>query len=1704
MTVSRGTEIAVVGMAGEFPAASTVDELWSRLKEGEECLSRFSEEQLVAAGGDRVRIRSTGYVAARGTLEHAEDFDAAFFGIAPSEAAVMDPQQRRFLHVVWSALEHAGYSVAGAQRVGVFAGAGTNTHVSRLAVPTDPDSDEAWRVSLWNDNDFLATRAAYKLNLTGPAMTVQSACSTSLLSVILAAQSLLAGDCDLAVAGGAAVKTPQVRGYIYTSGGILSPDGRCRPFDRRSGGTVPGNGVAAVVLKRLDDAVADRDTIHAVMRGYGFNNDGSEKVSYSAPSAVGQAGAVGDAHRTAELKASEVGYIEAHGTGTALGDAIEIAALRQVFAGVDNLVRLGSVKGNVGHLDIAAGITGFIKTCLMVRDGLFVPTMHFEEANAELRLDESPFEICRKLEKWETAGLRIAGVSSFGIGGTNTHVVVEEPPVRSAPDSAHVPEVIMLSGASAEAVDRRRRQLADHLAASGTTGLADVAFTLARGRRPMEYRSAFAAGSVEQLISELGVSGGTRRSGAELPVVFMFPGGGTLHAGAATALMASEPIFRQRLEECVAAYSEHTRASVRRFLVDQVRDAVPFSITLQAIFAFEYALSEALLARGVRPAALIGHSLGEYSAALAAGVFDLRTAAAAVEARSQVLDRADGTMLSVALPASAVAAVLPAGLSIAAINTDDFTVVSGSHQDIDAFERKLQVQQVEVRRVPIAAAAHSALLDPGLPGFRSHMASTSFHRPKTPLISNLTGDWADAAQFTDPDYWVRQLREPVNFAAGIRTALSLEPTPILVEVGPGHDLSSLVSRAKGSREGVVTVCPPDRDDSRLVALAVARVWEYGATIHGIEDRTTPRGRVPLPTYPFANDRQPSAGAEPPRARPLDDWFYAPVWRPSVSPLSLSAGAAGRILLAGLSDPGDLAALLGLADHEVTVAHRMPGGHWVGMPEDPAWRPTTVVFGVDDEPCGDPVEGEADRAAGFLELVRRFDGDSASRIRFVIVGNGLHEVNGGDCVCPERRQLAGLCISLAQELEWFDWIILDPGSDPANAADPGTLVAEISADSTDRVVAYRGAHRFVRNFVQVGLRSEPGPRVPAAGKTYLLTGGLGRIGQLLVSHLIDKVGANVVLLSRRRPEDTPPYTRDAAAVRHVSGDVSRVEDVRRAVEEAKRSFGRLDGVFHLAAVTRGRSVPRRGSATDREDLLEQLLPKVGGARALAEVLAGTELDFCVLFSSNAGVLGGLGLGAYAAANAVLDGFSSEAGRRTATRWVTVSWDGWPGVGATSFRDGGRSSLDAFELSAEEAIEAMGRVLAAEGLSWIVVSRGSFEDRQRLWVAERGLARPGHVDQARSRVSSDSEDEAGRNPAIPDGERIDDESRDGIERVLCRLWSEVLGIEATPRTDFFNQGGHSLLGVRLLRRIEEETGVALPPYVIAHAPTPGRLAPLVAAPGSVALVELAARSGPPLILIHPQGGGVLSYAPLADALGDISVLACDDNRLTVQDPSTSSVEELAARHVRTIKQAAVKGPYRIGGWSFGGVVAYEVARQLRSEGEQVRLLLIDSPAPTGDLFPISTEEDLMSTLIWNWLRQAGVYPAHSYSEFLSLAPEERDKAARDAAAAAGMHSLVRALDDAQGDGILRRTVSVAAAHGAELNAYRPDSSDIEALLVRATRQHDGPLAAVRDHETDLGWGSLLQSLTVISADGDHASILARPEVRTVALAVRRWLL
>ena len=867
----RATEggIAIVGLAGRFAGAPDVASFWDMILAGRSGRVEVTRADLEAAGEDPALLDDPDYVAAAFPLDEAEGFDAAFFGFNPREAQLMDPQQRIMLEGAWTALEDAGIDPKRASdRVGVFGGVGRNAYLlnNLMSHPELRETAGDYDMLIGNERDFACTHISYRLGLRGPAVTVQTACSTSGVAIHMAAESLRRGECDLALAGGAKVLSPNRVGYRYVDGGPLSADGFIRAFDAQANGMVRGSGVAMLALKRLDDALRDGDHVYAVLIGSAVNNDGEGKAGFTAPSVAGQASVIAEAHGAAGVAADSVSMIEAHGTGTILGDPIEVEGLRRAFGGGQTAYcALGSVKTNIGHLDAGATAAGVIKAALALQNEVIPPSLNFSAPNPQIDFRDSPFYVAAEAVAWKRGDApRRAGISSFGLGGTNAHLLIEEAPSRPTSEPAAGAQLLVLSARTDTALAKRCADLADWLERHETANLADVAHTLLVGRRRFEKRVALVCGDRGEAVEKLRrMAPGDALRGAGAveapPVTFLFPGVGSHYFGMARDLYAAHAEFRTTLDACSAIYEARHGISLVDAIQRNEEAFGRFVVGLPALFAVEYATARLWQSWGVEADTMIGHSMGEYAAACLAGVFSLEDALTIVTVRGRLFDTLPaGMMLSVPLSAADLKDLLPAALSIAAVNRDDLCVVSGPAEATMTFEEVLTARGVATRRLPVEVALHSAMLDPILDEFQGEVRRLSLNKPTKRFISSLSGDWITDEQATDADYWVRHLRGTVLFSDGM-SRLFEDPERIFLEMGPGQTLSSLTRQntRRGAGHDVVATIRHPREgcaDPDFLLAAVGRFWLAGGKLDGAAFAGVARRRVPLPTYPFERTR----------------------------------------------------------------------------------------------------------------------------------------------------------------------------------------------------------------------------------------------------------------------------------------------------------------------------------------------------------------------------------------------------------------------------------------------------------------------------------------------------------------------------------------------------------------------------------------------------------------------------------------------------------------------------------------------------------------------------------------------------------------------------------------------------------------------------------------------------------------------------------
>jgi acyl transferase domain-containing protein/thioesterase domain-containing protein/acyl carrier protein len=1176
--MSTSNDIAIVGMALRVPGAASPEVFWQNLKNGHESLQFYSDEVLRARGVSAVELSDPNYVRAGMPLEGFDEFDPEFFGFSPKDAAILDPQHRLFYEVAWEALERAG-CVPGKFEgpIGVFAGSGMAAYLAQNVMR---NTELMHSVGLFllrhtgNDKDFLTTRVSYAFDLKGPSINVQTACSTSLVAVHMGAQSLLAREVDVVLAGGVTIELPHGVGYTFKQGEILSPDGHCRPFDHNARGTVFGSGVGVVVLRRLEDALRDNDHIHAVIKASAINNDGASKVGFLAPSIEGQAAAISEAIAVAGIDSSDIRFVECHGTGTPLGDPIEVAALTQAFRETSSAVGhclLGSVKANVGHLDTAAGVIGLIKAAQALEHEAIPPTPNFERHNPAIAFEGSPFAVAATLLPWPRSTTpRRAAVNSLGVGGTNAFVVLQEAPDRQMPGD-RAEELIALSARSRKALDDQGARLLDWIRRYPNVSLRSFAATLGRGRQAFEQRRVFTAGNVQEVAALLGKPDARRvfTHAAELDkpsIVFMFPGGGAQYCGMARELHASEPVFRDSMDLGLRLLKERHGVDLHDlFFRESGEEAAAAlgkpSLQLPLVFLLELALVDLWRAKGVEPAALIGHSMGENAAACVAGVFSREQGLALVVLRGRLMDEVpEGGMLSVAMGADDIRAVMGADLDIAASNSPQLSIVSGPRPALDALAQRLATQGIESRRVRINIAAHSRMLEGILGRFREFLRGMTLNRPALPVISNLTGEWLTDDQATDPEYWVRHLRNTVRYSEGLQKLLEA-PQRVFIEVGPGGALGSFVRQLHGApvHRVIASLRHPDDQvsDGSYFRTMLGRLWAMGMSIPSEQLWCAAAPKIPLPTYPFQHARywiepseQGSGQAQydalvPARAATEEEWFWEPRW-----------------VQKGLYDQGEGAPQTWCVFHDRDplllrcIETLRNAGHRVVevVAGDTFMREGSDLYTVAPEGGGSAYQSlvqsllkdellpnrilhswlitrsetyrpgrtflHRNQESGFYSLfylARAFAKYADDKtMHWTVVGNEAVTAVGERLSHPDKATALAACAVIPRELPGVTCAYVDvdirTGGDPAAPAD-WQLIDELSAPPCNEVVAWRNKVRWVRYLAPSSGKTAKHSVQIRSGGAYLITGGFGGIAGVVSEWLAREYHARLVLMAR---------------------------------------------------------------------------------------------------------------------------------------------------------------------------------------------------------------------------------------------------------------------------------------------------------------------------------------------------------------------------------------------------------------------------------------------------------------------------------------------------------------------------------------------------------------------------------------------------------------
>ena len=1445
-----GFEIAVIGMAGRFPGANNISELWENLKAGKESITFFSAEELKEAGVNNFLLSDPNYVRARGTIENADKFDASFFDFYPREVEVLDPQQRKFLECSWEALEDAGYNPEKYPGlIGVFGGVGMNTYLYSFLNSNKEfiSSSEGYQLSIGNDKDFLSTRVSYKMNLRGPSIDVQTACSTSLVATHIACMNLLNYQCDMALAGGSTISFPQKSGYYYQEGMILSPDGHCKPFDANANGTVPGSGTGIVVLKRLNDALEDGDHIYAIIKGSAYNNDGALRVGYTAPGVNGQTEVIAAAQAMANVDPETISYIETHGTGTSMGDPIEISALTQAFREHTNkngFCAIGSVKSNLGHLDTASGITGLIKTVLSLYHKTLVPSINYSNPNPKINFNESPFFVNTALKKWESNGSPLrAGVSSFGIGGTNAHVILEEAPKISSETQGKY-GLFLLSAKSKEVLNSYTKNLGQYLKNNNINTI-HAAYTLTLGRKHFNERRIVVgkdrleiAAAMEQLDPKKILEASQVEDNENVNIVFMFSGQGSQYVNMGKDLYENEKVFKVTFDYCNEYLYKLIGVDFRKIVFpnpsDKSFDINDTEFTQPLLFIVEYSMSQLLMSWGINPEAMVGHSIGEYVAACLSGVLSLEDALKLVAFRGKLIQSLEkGAMLSLNLSEAEVQPYLIDGVSLAAINSDSLTVLSGSFSNISKVEDLLNGKGINYRKLHTSHAFHSEMMDSIISEFEEEVSKVKLNIPAIPYLSNVTGTWIKDYEATDPKYYSNHLRYTVRFADNMKELLDDE-NRIFIEVGPGNVLTTFAKNLISTKDRLVLQSmrhPKDNlNDYAFLLERLGRLWLNGINMdweklfNGEERR-----RISLPTYPFQLKRywlkvgKGSTMQVNENSKDELNWVYLQTWkRENLINESELKDHKNYLILSRKRDVliSELINYLNSKNQSITnIIHQSNQDEkffyskddFVVMLRDLEKLnkiPDTIICSANSK-LGEKKKVPANISELSLRMNALVDLTNAIKevgikkdLNIVILTNYLFDIIGNEQLNIDQSLLLGVSKVINQEFPNIKCRIVDIDKNVSKE-----MIMRVLSYS-DLVTAVRNNKRWVRVFEKVkGKVAIKDNSLIRKKGVYLITGGLGRIGLTIAEYLNKNYQAKIALLGRtdKLQNDEKIKSRieeiqkNGSEILFVESDVSNFESMQKGIDKINTEFGKINGIFHAAGLT-GDKAFQPVDYLDTENIIEQLKAKVSGINNLDYLVEKKELDFVVLQSSIASVVGGVGLAAYAAANNYLNSFADKLNRESDTKWISINWDTWnfPEQNQTVIK----SKLYKNSLLPKQGINILDKILKTDIEGPIIVSTINLNER---------ILEPDKSDEENKVDEAELHDR----PNIPTPYK---EPATDLELDILKVWQKLLGIGKIGIYDnFFELGGNSLLGTQLVSDLRKVFQVELPLQSLFDDPT-----------------------------------------------------------------------------------------------------------------------------------------------------------------------------------------------------------------------------------------------------------------------------------------------
>ncbi|MEK9498452.1 SDR family NAD(P)-dependent oxidoreductase [Photorhabdus sp. P32] len=1468
--------VAVVGMSGRFPGSENIQEYWQNLLEGHEGIRFFSDEELLEAGVPAAVLQLDNYIKAKGVLSSSFDFDPEAFAYTARESQYMDPQFRLLHEATWQVLDDAGYGNQKYRPItGLFASCGSNHEWLERLKKEVTDSTEQFGVALLNDREFLTTRVAYKLNLTGPAVTVQSACSSSALAITLACQSLYTHQCDLALAGGVSITTPVKSGYMYARGMVNSSDGHCRPFTQEASGTVFSDGLGMVALKRLEDALRDNDNIYGVIAGFGVNNDGHDKTGYTAPNASGQASCIRQSLNMAGVKPDDIEFLEAHGTATLVGDEIEIEGIKEALGASDKNCVLGSVKSNIGHTNTAAGVASFIKTILALKYETLPMSCHVTETIPD-SLSNTRFTLIDKSRHWKGDNeIRTAGVSSFGIGGTNVHLTVKsiEQPVKRDNERS---ELVVLSSKSQQGLAKIASKLHDYIQhADQAPNLTDLAYTLQLGRGEFDVRSSAVVDSIEALSITLSRLASGKPEGREISdnapgLVFMFPGQGAQYVEMAKGLYHELDSFKNIVDTCHQLLREQFDIDLLSLLYSDGEDAEERSIELQntritqpVIFVVSYALAKCLESFGIRANAMIGHSVGEYVAATLAEVMTLEEALKLVASRGLIMQECEpGAMLSVASSREKIEPFLTDSVTLATINSPNSCVIAGPFAEVKAVQERLSQENFRSRLLKTSHAFHTAMMLPGVDKFRAELDKVNFKAPKAAFLSNVTGQWIQPEEACSADYWIKHLCQAVEFQQGIETCLQEPELNVFLEVGPGRTLSTFVKQIADSNANISVFNllrhPLEEESDRACLLKVlGELWSLGCSIDWtvLYQHVSP-GRISLPGYQFIKEPSLSeyhissstagrVSETKVTKKELTQWLYTEQWQPVELPTESTEQANNIVcFVPSLAWCNAFTERFNQEGKKLKFIVPSPeyyvDGQVIGVtPGDKnsfdklmaelshsGFSPDSIIFAW-------PLSGTKDIMTSWFAVILFLQswGKSGhlSEFRLLLATTAL----------PEYSLLNGLVKVIAQEVtKCHPRIIELDTAEPIKAA-CDILAQELTASDMRFIVKRSQQARFEKRYEQFENANVISQKQLFKKQgVYLITGGLGDLGLLFAEHLVTQYGAKVILSGRR---DLPRKAQwgDAEIKAHpqsklidrihqlslisdgdidyYAADVCDRQEMEALIEHIETQYGQLNGVICAAGVTRGDSFQGINHIT-MENCQPQFDTKVYSYQLLAELLEHKQIDFCLLCSSIAAILGGLSFSAYSSVSSFADAFAKQQ-NQLGKPWISINWDGWV-FERKNADDVIGSSLEQLLIEPDEGLAILERVLQSPVEGQLIVSTGDLNQRFEQWVGThiRPFTYQSHSAHSRQTFSKQQ-----------------------IVDTIMDIWKNFLKIHSINSSDnFFELGANSLDLVQVNKRITAALYIDLSVVDMFSYPTSELLADFIIEQNAMMVEELSAVS------------------------------------------------------------------------------------------------------------------------------------------------------------------------------------------------------------------------------------------------------------------------